>query len=376
MPLYTRLTLSCSCCAAASLPHTTLRHAAPCCATAVSYTQTADATQYQASQENFTAEMTGLSDALKAARLQQRTATRAARAAEAKLQSLQEELKTLLEVCALLQLLCEHCHYTSRGVWTGGVVCVLACLLVRFVSLQEELKTLLEVCALLLSAIWLCVLYSGEMTVLAAMSEHSEHLAVSRALPLRQSWCVSGWGCVRACVPAGSVCGSAGGWCCSRLPASRLRMMSWVWYVEVVTLPPAVVTHTHCASLGTGLLGSSSARHLTCFCPVAHTCYVNCEMNARALGACAYPVPTHMHPMRTCLDTLNRLCRASRSPVTTGSASMRRRCNSTRCRWRQRSRRQRQRRRAWRSTSSSSSRRWRRSEPRRRSYARHSRCRF
>ncbi|WIA29640.1 hypothetical protein OEZ86_012127 [Tetradesmus obliquus] len=58
---------------------------------------TADATQYQASQENFTAEMTGLSDALKAARLQQRTATRAARAAEAKLQSLQEELKTLLE---------------------------------------------------------------------------------------------------------------------------------------------------------------------------------------------------------------------------------------------------------------------------------------
>lgn len=270
--------------------------------------------------------MTGLSDALKAARLQQRTATRAARAAEAKLQSLQEELKTLLEVCALL-----------------------------------------------LSAIWLCVLYSGEMTVLAAMSEH---IAVSRALPLRQSWCVSEWGCVRACVPAGSVCGSAGGWCCSRLPASRLRMMSWVWYVEVVTLPPAVVTHTHCASLGTGLLGLSSARHLTCFCPVAHTCYVNCEMNARALGACAYPVPTHMHPMRTCLDTLNRLCRASRSPVTTGSASMRRRCNSTRCRWRQRSRRQRQRRRAWRSTSSSSSRRWRRSEPRRRSYARHSRCRF
>lgn len=212
MPLYTRLTLSCSCCAAASLPHTMLRHAAPCCATAVSYTQTADATQYQASQENFTAEMTGLSDALKAARLQQRTATRAARAAEAKLQSLQEELKTLLEVCPLL-----------------------------------------------LSAIWLCVLYSGEMTVLAAMSEH---IAVSRALPLRQSWCVSECGCVRACVPAGSVCGSAGGWCCSRLPASRLRMMSWVWYVEVVTLPPAVVTHTHCAGLRTGLLGSSSARHL------------------------------------------------------------------------------------------------------------------
>jgi L-asparaginase/Glu-tRNA(Gln) amidotransferase subunit D len=60
--------------------------------------QTADATQYQATQENFAAELRRLGEMLKAAKIEHRTRGRTAKQAEQRLHTLQEELKTLLEV--------------------------------------------------------------------------------------------------------------------------------------------------------------------------------------------------------------------------------------------------------------------------------------
>jgi hypothetical protein len=62
------------------------------------FCQTADATQYQATQENFAAELRRLGETLKAAKIEHRTRGRTAKQAEQRLHTLQEELKTLLEV--------------------------------------------------------------------------------------------------------------------------------------------------------------------------------------------------------------------------------------------------------------------------------------
>lgn len=60
----------------------------------------------QASSESFTTQMRSLGETLKAARLRQREWARAAKAAEAQLQSLQAELQALLEVRVVLCCAC------------------------------------------------------------------------------------------------------------------------------------------------------------------------------------------------------------------------------------------------------------------------------